>query len=355
LRRPEELFAIAAALCALVPGAMAHADLDYRLKVAAISEVDTNADRREGETGRTDGATRVLVRGSLAHRPDAQNLIYLRLDVGTKMFFHASEDDLFVTSASVAFQHRFSDHVSLVIDGLVKDRRERVSETDYFLGQGGGALLFRLSRELSLRARVGYGGFVFKPDDFDFGYQGDDYLLELTARPSPRLRLSASYDFARRAYRSNVLLEVLTPDSAQTFPGRDLRDDFVHTVDLRVRYVRGVLVEGGYMLQAVTSNSFGFSYLRHQISAQLSAKLPGAIFFHVAGALQFLSFSDPVFLERTLFIEDDNRNWVSVKLSREIGKGFAIEARYNFYTSTFAADVLYYRRHVVGIGVAYSL
>jgi hypothetical protein len=110
-----------------------------------------------------------------------------------------------------------------------------------------------------------------------------------------------------------------------------------------------------YTFQAILSNSSGFSYLRHRLSAQLSLKVPGDLFLHLAGALQFLSFRDKVFLDTSLFIEDDNRNWVGVRLSRELGKGFSLEASYAFYASTFSADAVYYRRHVAGLGVAYSL
>jgi hypothetical protein len=335
----------------------ARAEIDYRLKVQAGSEVDTNAERKEGaQAGRTDGVTRVLLRGAVAHRPDSRTLLSARIDVASKLFYHAATEDVFIAGARLYAEHRLSSSFMLAVDGTVKDRRERVSETAYFLGQGGASLGLGLRRGLHLRLRAGYGGFVFRADDPSFGYQGDDYSASLHAAVSRRLRLAGTYAFARRSYLSYVYREEPGGGGLQArLDPTTLRGDLVHTVDVRARYLRTVLLEGGYTFEAVSSNSLGFSYTSHRLGAQLSARLPGQLYLHVGGALRFLSFGDRIFLNTVLFIEDDNRNWVAVKVSREVGKGFALEATYRFYASVFAQDVLFYRRHVAGFGVAYAL
>ena len=99
---------LAAWLCWLLLAPTARADLDYRLKVQVVSEVDTNADRREGHDGKTDGASRYLLRGSLTHTPDPSNVIHVRLDLGGKMFFEQSAEDLFVSSGTLVLQHRLT-------------------------------------------------------------------------------------------------------------------------------------------------------------------------------------------------------------------------------------------------------
>jgi len=344
------------AIVLLSASGAARADLDYRIKVQAGAEVDTNAERKEGaQGGRTDGVTRLLLRGSVSHRPADRTFVDARLDFASKLFYSAASEDLFITAAALVLQHRVGD-LTVGVDAFAKDRWERIADTAYFLAQGGASLRWAPGSRLSLHMRAGYGGFTFKPDDLSFGYQGDEYSVALTARPAARLRLAASYSFGRRSYRSFIFREVGGADGLQVeIDPSVVRGDQVHTANLRMRLFRRALFEGGYTFQAVLSNSFGFSYVRHRVWAQVSAKLPGAVYAHLAGAIQLLSFRDPVFLDTSLFIEDDNRNWLAVKLSREIGKGFAIEARWAFYASTFSADVLYYRRHVVGLGVAYTL
>ena len=59
-------------------------------------------------------------------------------------------------------------------------------------------------------------------------------------------------------------------------------------------------------------------------------------------------------LDPVLFVEDDNRNFVSVKLTRALAPKLSLEARWSFYASGFSGDPLYYRRHVAGLGVAYA-
>ena len=341
------------ALCG--PRAIARAGtLDYRLKLQVAAEVDTNAERKEGNERKTDGATRFLARGSVTWRPAEHHVLQTRIDVGAKVFFRLNDEDLLVTSANLAYSFSAADWLSLGVDGGLKDRHERSSETDYLQSSGGGSLRLVLSRYFDLRVRAGYQRFEFRPDDMSFGYKGDDYSLELTAFPARRMRLSASYSIGRRGYRAPVF--VANPTAPQGFSvGSEQRDDQVHSADLRWRFLRKVLVETSYAYQLVRSNSYGFSYARHRVAAQVSSRLPFGFFGHLAGALQLLSFRDPVFIDPVLFIEDDNRNWVAVKLSRELGKGFSMELRYAFFASGFSGDALYYRRHVAALGFAYAL
>jgi hypothetical protein len=353
MRRSSAFLVTACCAPLLAPMRPARADVDGRARAAISTELDTNAERKEGESRRIDGATRFLARGMLAARPSSNQSIYARLDVGAKVFFRARSEDLFVTSGSLGYDVRFNERVALMLDGSVKDRRERVDETAYTLGAGGGGLRFTLSRWADLRVRAGYSRFVFRVDDVGFGHHGDDYSGELAFFPARRIRLAAVYSYARRGYRSNVF--VADPAAPQgILSGTALRDDEVQSAELRLRFVRVVFFEGSYVFQWVRSNSYGFSFVRHRVAAQVSARLPLRFFVHVGGALQLLAFRDPIFLNPTLFIEDDNRNWVSLKVSRPLGRGFTLEARWSFYASGLSGDPLYYRRHVLGLGVAYA-
>ena len=350
-----------AALCALFAIALgtfpplAHAgSLDYRARLQVAAELDTNAERKEGNERRTDGDLRLWGSGSLTWRPGEDHVVSARLDVGAKVFFQANDEDLFVTSGNLGYFYSPADWLSLGADAAVKDRRERSSATDYLQGGGGGSLRLRLASRLDLRLRAGYGRFTFRPDDTNFGYRGDDYSLELTAFLARRMRLAASYSFARRGYEALTFVPSPTVPMTVT-TGSELRGDQVHTSELRWRFLRTVLFEAAYSFQWVRSNSVGFSYARHRVTAQVSTRLPWNLFAHLAGALQLLSFRDPIYVDPVLFIEDDNRNWVSAKLSRALGAGVSLELRYAFFASGLAGDPLYYRRHVASLGFAYSL
>lgn len=341
------------ALCAHVRDARADG-LDWRLKAQLAFEVDTNAERKEGRAPSTvDGDTRILLRGSLGWRFADRHALSLRADFGGKVFFQANDEDLFIASAGLGYELRLHERVHLSVDGAIKDRRERVAETAYLNGLGGGGLRLVLTSWLDLRLRAAYSRFVFRADDASFGYRGDDYMLSLVAYPARRMRLSATYGFARRAYGAAVFLpDPVSPGVVRL--GTDTRGDDVHSAELRWRFLRGVLVETHYTFQAVRSNSYGFSYLRHRVGLQVSAKLPWRMYAHLGGALQWLSFRDPVFLDPVLFVEDDNRNFVAVKLSRALTRKLRLEARWSLYASGSSGEPLYYRRHVAGLGVSYT-
>ena len=187
-------------------GAAGPSAVDYRLKAQLVTEIDSNAERKEGAERSVDGATRLLARGSLTWRIAREHVLQTRLDLGAKVFFRLRDEDLFVTSGSLLYGWSPRPWLTLSVDGGLKDRHERIGETDYLQSFGGGALRFTLSRYFDLRLRAGYQRFEFRPDDFSFGYRGDDYSLELAAFPARRMRLSASYSFSRRDYRAPLFV-----------------------------------------------------------------------------------------------------------------------------------------------------
>jgi hypothetical protein len=95
--------------------------------------------------------------------------------------------------------------------------------------------------------------------------------------------------------------------------------------------------EGSYLYQAVTLS------LTMPVAAKIVAALRGQLLFFSSGTLP-----------TSLAVEDENRDAVLADLSRELGRGFTLHARYAVYRNATATTSATYLRQLVWLGATWE-
>jgi hypothetical protein len=116
-----------------------------------------------------------------------------------------------------------------------------------------------------------------------------------------------------------------------------------------------VVLSATYSFIYDNSNAYGESLLRHRVEVLAGFSLPWELYLVATGALQFTSFPGGLYLSPELLLleDDDDLDEISVKISRDLGKGFGLEARYGYYRNDLQQNGLTYERQVAYVGVVY--
>jgi len=102
--------------------------------------------------------------------------------------------------------------------------------------------------------------------------------------------------------------------------------------------------ELSYGYSVNTSNSFGQGLRRHAVNLTLTAPLPWRLFASLHVELQRTTYDDPVRIDATFLVDEDNRNAGVLSLVRAIGENWEIETRYSLYLQEFGVGSDYSRQ-----------
>jgi hypothetical protein len=385
--------AVAAGVCLGV--SPAHADKFGPLEIQSTeitleggSEYDSNIHRLElasDDDSMVDGAAllrvamRARLRGSLSKRTQ------LRFSgvFAAKLFLtsEGQSENVGIGAGDVAVDHRLKGRPALV--GLRVSHYEASGYDPTGSGRAGEARNFRMlavdatttllgPNNHRLSGAVGVRDFGYKPDaDFDwFGVHAGLQYRTTVWRGDPDQDLDAAsidvdvrYDVGLRGYSgrafTNNCAEGETPTPVCIVPTMFERQDLQHQVRAEVTHTSERVWSAAYELQATDSNSFGQSLLRHRLELGVTTETWFDVFLTARAALLVITFLDPLLLARDvnsqtfLTIDDENRNALSLHLSRDMSDHWVGEARYALYTNEFATDELRFRRHLAYAGVAY--
>lgn len=327
--------------------------LKYRIKFQLGSEYDTNTNRQEGGEGQKDGLTRFHVNSRILYFPDRRTSFNAAYQLGGRVHFKQAPEDVLVNVGSLMVRHRFARRANFGFEVFIKDRTERIGDTDYLTANGGAFMEFGLARSVWMRLRIGYGGFNYKPDG-RFDYMEDRYSMDFLFYPLRRLRLTAGYSLSRRHFDSGILMN---PVNSNWSPyGGESRNDHLHTAHISARYMRGILIQGGYDFTACFSNSYGTSYTSHRFHLLLSMRAFWRMFIHLYATFRILQYADTIYIQDpTQFLEDENRSSISLKLSRAITGKLSLEASYSYYANLGISNNLSYARHIIFMGLAFRI
>jgi hypothetical protein len=374
--------------------------LKLTLRLELGPEYDSNANRAEivqgvpvnGDAPTDSFLLRTTIRPSLAWRRGA-NTLRLTGVLGGKVFFNPNvwDQNVIVGELGVEDRVRLNDHFDLGLAADYYDSTQQSLQQQAFSGtcdETYGSSNFcdrhRDFRSGSATGRVGYQddigqvvisggyhGFQWKPDHaFDFNAGQASVLagvrLYAGAEQEHEIDLTASYHFERRFFASPVDVNncVGMPMPSCVGSGSDLRSDWFHEGIFELTWVRWVLLSASYSIVYDDSNSFGWSVIRHIVTAKLGARLFWQLYLTVKGQLLIDRYLDPLILVSSvtsgptfLNIEDENRNAVIVDLERPIGRtGLAVEARYSVATNALASNIASsYLRQVVYLGISYRV
>ncbi len=365
-------------------GALLLALFRFALRIDLGPEFDSNANRAElyrtpppvtpGDSPPPQPAASFLVRSLLgtnliaAHGP---HLLRLGLQGGGKFFLTsaAAPQDTAVGQAQVAWRIRLAAPVLLLFAGDYYDALQWNRCPDLIAGGqpfgdrschrdfrslGGHATTELLHEPYSLSLSGGARLFHWKPDDaLSFSSLFGQATISAHLRCGEHeWDLATSGRIDRRDYHG---LALVSPSDLEGTTRRRLDSDAQWNLSLA--YVGPVLIEGSYAVDFNRSTSYGQTFLRHVVGAKLAVELPWQLSAAAKLQLVFMSYSEPSALTSgkvaPLTIEDENRNALLVDLSRPIGRGFSLGARYALYRSGVSDAVLSYDRQVVFLGLTY--
>jgi hypothetical protein len=211
------------------------------------------------------------------------------------------------------------------------------------------------ARTMQLTVGGGYRWFTFKPDD-NFSFAGPTAFV--TARqiiPGNLDRGEADWEWTAGAsleWRGFDGLACASADctAASSFGSRRLDRFWVGHVEL-VR-TTAFLLAAGAALHLNQSNSYGEGLIRGVFHARMVVPLPWALSLssradlvatHYWNSL-LLAQADPNAGAPLVSIEDENRSTLRIELSRPLGQGCELGARYVIYSSFPGSGSVDYRR-----------
>ncbi|MHB1845054.1 MAG: hypothetical protein ACYCWW_09500 [Deltaproteobacteria bacterium] len=310
------------------------------------SNVYRNFDGQPGEPVVADGLLQLGGELSATDRPARNQQTEVEAEAGARLFFAQSPEDTLVGQLALTHSIAFSRRLTLRVDGEGKDKWVQNGDRAYADFGGGVGLDFRLLRKLDATLRAGFRAFDYFPDT-DYSEAGPALSAELRAEPWRKQSLVLGYRLFPQTYRG-----------PQDFPdgsSQGHRFDWYHVASAGYAWRGPVVLSLTYFFIDDRSDSYGESLVRHRVEGLCGALLPGELYLVATGALQLTRYPDGLYLSPELLLleDDDDLDELSVKLSRDLGRGFEVELRGGYYWNDLLQNGLTYERAVVTLGLAY--
>lgn len=328
-----------------------------RLSVTVGPELDTNAQRQEGQAATRDGLLRGFLK--LEHQEaagPAQQLSFKAL-AGGKLYRDTRQEDALLTQADVQYNlwpltswgQRW---LFVATRASFKDQTERGHQRDTLRAQGDAGLGLRLG-PATLSGHAGYGAFHFKPTP------------ELSNRgPSWEGALALSWDDAwvfqanlSRSFKSYQVPRFVERNGAQIALDLDQdRQDAAWASSASVHYRGSWLGSASVSWLDNASNSYGQGLVRYGAALSATVPLPWEVLLNGRVSLLRTAFEDPIFLlDDTLSVDEENRNTLLLGVERPLRDEVSLSAQYSLYLQEFGAEDADYGRHLFFLGVTLDL
>lgn len=365
--------------------------LDWGLQLEAGSEYDSNVhrvDRRAGQDVGVDGAplARLGARQRLTWRRTPRERFALAAHGGLKLFATdaGQTENVAVLSgeggyewslpargavlgASGSYYDAIPYHLTEPDGGGVEGRTFRTGT-----GEVSAALVGAGGHRVT--ALAGYRAFHYKPDptiDWRGEHLGLVYQGTLWRGDPDRdddaasIDLSAGYRVELRDYATSARTGACAdPDSPEPrcTSGTDLgRADLNHSLAAEAIYTGRRIYSARYELQMNDSNSFGESLVRQRLRLGFTTELLRELYLTAEATVLIQIYLDPLLIPRDeqaltfISIDEENRNSLSLHLSRPLGRALSVEARYAIYSNEFTNQDLTFRRQTVYAGLVYRM
>ncbi len=276
-------------------------------------------------------------------QPFSRSRITFNAKHGGKFFIENqnAKADTLVTLLSLGLQHQLIAELGMDATIDMKDRTERVPLRDYNRGGVGLGATLTLGK-MRLRAGGAYRYFAFKPNP-TAGSSNIEAKLNAVWTPSERLTLSGGYNFTQRFFENDRFIQ--DGNEIKVDEGSVRRDDF-HSIFVQGRYAASFIATVSYALSLNTSNSFGQKLLRHGINASATVPLPWDFFATLKLELQRTTYEDPVLIDASFIVDEDNRNAIVASFARSFGEQWEAELRYSLFLQEFGVGEDYNRQTV---------
>jgi hypothetical protein len=241
---------------------------------------------------------------------------------------------------------RLNQRLTLRFDAGGKEKLVTNGELSYSDLGAGVSLSTIVSSSLVVDVRVGVHVFNYFPDSA-YSESGPAFSVGANQSLGPDHSIFFLYRLLPEYYEGYQLLPNLS------IGGK--RFDWFHMASIGYALQRPVIASASYSFIYDHSNSFGESYIRNRIEVVAGLNLPLEITLAGTAALQATTYPDGIYLSPQIFLVEDDENLteLSIKLFRDLGRGFSLEGRFSIYRNDLSKNSLSYRREVVYVGVSY--
>jgi hypothetical protein len=312
--------------------------------VRAGAEFDTNANRLEGDDADADGLARYFATLALQARAGQRGALSLDVNHGGKFFVEQVEADTLLTQITLGYRHRLGGGFGAWTNFDIRDRTERVSLRDYNRGGLAGGLEATFG-DVFGRVGAGWRYFAYKPSP-EFSSSNIEGTMNAGWRFHPRWMATVGYTLAQRDFDTPRL--IVDPEDDVGIVETDTeREDLFHFAQVGAEYRGVVIAQAQYALAINRSNSFGQALTRHALEFTLTAGLFWELLASAQLGLQRTSYADPVLIDASFIIDEDNRNALIASLARPFLDNWEVEVRYALYLQEFGVGSDYSRQTVM--------
>jgi hypothetical protein len=339
-------------------------DQDMRLTY----EVDDNVNERIVDPVRAQVA-RLAYRGDLRWGSAGEQRLSLTYQGGFKRHFGSQETEVtsqFINEGTLGYQRRLSDAIAL--GGTIGIKNRAWTDGFFFINEDGftrvsgsvsGLLsLEPVSGDEASRLEIGarYSDTDFENLDPSFGNHLMGAYASVTKDFGSDLTASWSYSFDQIRYPGRGALRP-GDDPTAILRGitRDRQEDHLHELGTVVTWLGGVSIQGEYSFRLNESNSFGFSYVSHNLGLQILRRLPWGMLAQFYGQVELRDFNEPVPNTQvgSLDTGETENNVLMLRLVKDVTPDYSLEVRYGRYRNEAITLNDFYTKNIYAVGMNY--
>lgn len=342
----------------------------YHHDVRLTYEIDDNVAERISDPVRAQVA-RVAYRGDLRWGASGEQRVSLSYQGGLKRHFGLgfNEPDVtsqFVNEGTLGYQRRLSDRFAMGAAVGLKNRAWMdgfffINEDGFTRVNGSVSGLMNLQplgEDEVARVEVGarYSDTDFENLDAHFGNHLVGAYASVTKEFGTDLTARWDYSFDRIRYPGRGKLEA-GDDPTSIIRGitRDRQEDHLHELGTVVTWLGPVSVQGEYSFRLNQSNSFGFSYVSHNLGMQLLRRLPWGMLVQLYGQIELRDFNEPVPSTQagSLDTGETENNVLLLRLVKDVTPDYSLELRYGRYRNESITLNDFYTKNIYALGMNY--
>jgi hypothetical protein len=296
------------------------------------------------------------VNSSMCISPYERTLLSLKLQDGLKYLDapSLSDESVLINSLNLRLSHRISERLVPELQSEIRGRTSihsdsgvSPSEEAYLRGSAGMALRTAILSDVIGRAFWHYRFTNF--EDFDpFDRRGPLMGLRADVRLLPGATVSVQYSREKTSYSK---WELISPEDNTS------RTDTMDDISFFTQFYKYLLFDITYSHQNNESDVDGYSYRANRASLLMARSFPYGIMFQLYALIRSKKYqspsdeSDPAQLD----LEDDERGVLTVKVSKDISRGTALEAQYDLRRARTQEEKGLYTKSMFSLSLSFNL
>ena len=339
------LFVVVGAIC-FADAALAHGDdgaLNWSAQMRWGLEYDDNPHRLESYEDSGAALMRYLLGADIVTDTGPSGQVSAALRHGGTRFYEEGDANALLTEVRSTGTWWPRRRLTLQVRGDVKDRTESGDDRrDYTRGGAAGQVGWTLG-PVRLWSEAGWRFLAFKPTPA-VSHDGPRVGTGLRWRVYDDLAVQTSWARTWRSY-STTAWEVVDDRFVPVGDGV-LRADHYDVWSTAASYQYGVDAGLRYQYARNRSNSHGQQMRRHGVEASITVPVVWDIFASARGEIQKTRYEDPVLIDDSFHLDEDNRNTLVAAVSRRISGPWDVELRYSIFSQEFGVGGEYSRQTV---------